>query len=103
MFCFVSGIHFTKHILASPSKSKIEKCSGRTIIELGKNILKNIKKAAVIAEEWLNNGDLPSGKLFDDLYAHVIDIHEEEMFIGFMAFASLKKYNEGGNNNLTVL
>ena len=42
-FCFVSGIQFTQDTVASPSKSKIEKCSGRTIIELGKHVLKNIK------------------------------------------------------------
>ena len=102
-FRFVSGVHFTKDTVASASKSTIEKCSGRTIIELGKNVLKNIKKASVIADEWLNDGDLPSGKSYDDLYAHVVEVHEEKIFIGFMAFVSLTKYNEGGNNNLTVL
>ena len=57
----------------------------------------------VIADKWLQDGDLPSGKSYDDLYAHVVEVHEEKMFIGFMAFVSLTKYNEGGNNNLTVL
>lgn len=25
-----------------------------------------------MAEEWLDNGNLPSGKIWDDLYAHKI-------------------------------
>lgn len=102
-FRFVFGVHFTKDTVTSASKYKIEKCSGWTIIELGKNVLKNIKKATVIADEWLNDGDWPSGKSYDDSYAHVVEVHDEKMFIGFLAFFSLTKYNEGGNNNLTVL
>ena len=51
----------------------------------------------------MNDGDLPSGKSYDDLYAHVVEVHKEKMFLGFMAFVSLTKYNEGSNNNLTVL
>ena len=81
-FRFVSGIHFTTDNVALPSKSKIEKCSGWIIIELGKNIIKHIKKTAGIADEWLNDGDLPSDKSFDALYAHVIDIQEENFLWG---------------------
>ena len=102
-FRFVSSIHFTKDTVASPSKSKIEKCSSQTIIELGKNVLNNILKDAVIADKWLNDGELPSSKTFDNLYAHVIHVYEEKYFVGFMVFVSLIKHNEGGNNNLTVL
>ena len=60
-YLFTSGVHFTIDTVASSSKSSINKCTGRAIIELGKLALKNIKKAVVIAEDWLNDGELPSG------------------------------------------
>ena len=62
-----------------------------------------MKKAVIIAEEWLSEGQLASGQTWEDLYAHVIDVHEEKMFIGFMAFVCLTEYNDGGTNNLNVL
>jgi len=30
------------------------------------------KKTIVIAEEWLIDGELPSGKTWEDLYAHIL-------------------------------
>ena len=88
---YTAGVHFNSDTVSASSKSSTDKCAGRSIIELGKIVLKNVKKAVVIAEEWLNNGELPSGKTWDDLYAHIIVVHEEKMFIGFMAFVCMTK------------
>ena len=38
-FRFTSGVHFTSETVAASSKSSIEKCTGRTIIDLGKTVL----------------------------------------------------------------
>ena len=69
---------------------------------------KKHKKAVVRAEEYLSDGELPSGRIWDDLYAHVILKHTEQFpkdktFNGFMAFVCLTKYNDGGKNVLSVL
>ena len=39
-FRFTSGVHVTSETVAASSKSSIEKCTGRTIIDLGKTVLK---------------------------------------------------------------
>ena len=65
--------YFTVETLCCPLKNKsLETCSGRYILNNERLALRNIKKAIVIAEEWLNDGELPSGKTWDDLYAHVL-------------------------------
>ena len=106
---YISGKHFTNSSIAAPSKTKPnDKVTGRSLIDLARTTLRNVKKAVVAAEEWLAGGDLPSGKTWDDLYAHVLINHEEnapgeKCFIGFMAFVCLTKYNDGGKNTLTTL
>jgi len=106
---YVSGKHFTKETICAPSKTKShEKITGRAVIDLAKLCLKNLKKAVVRAEEFLSDGELPSGQNWDDLYAHVILKHTEQFpkektFTGFMAFVCLTKYNDGGKNVLSVL
>ena len=88
---YVSGKHFTKNTICAPSKTKSdEKITGRAVIDLAKLCLRNIKKAVVRAEEYLSDGELPSGRIWDDLYAHVILKHTEQFpkdktFNGFMA------------------
>ena len=67
--------------------------------------IKNIKKAMVIAEEWLNNGGLPS--TWDDLYEHIIsqtsDISgEKTSCTGWIAFVLLTKYNDVGDEVLSI-
>ena len=102
-FRLTSGVHFTSETVAASSKSSIEKCTGRTIIDLGKTVLKHVKKTVIIVEEWLTDGQLTTGQSWEDLYAHVIDVHKKKIFIGFMAFICLIKYNDGGINKLNVL
>ena len=107
---YTAGVHFTEATLASPAKSKPkELATSRNILDLGKSTLKNIKKAVAIAEDYLNDGMLPSGSTWEDMYAHVKTEYrqqnpkENEMFMGFMAFVCLTKYNEVGVNHLTVM
>jgi len=106
---FVSGKHFTSNTIASPVKSKPnDKASGRYIVDLAKITLRNLKKAGDIADQWLCDGELPSGTTWDDLYAHVLSHHElinskEIIFTGYIAFVSLTKYNDGKKHILSVL
>ena len=107
---YIAGEHFNERSVAAPAKTKPnELASGRHILDLAKTTLKNLKKAVAIAEDWLNDGSLPSGSTWDDLYAHVLveygkeNPKENEMFLGFMAFVCLTKYNDVGTNQLTVL
>ena len=69
---FVSGVDFTVESLSVPTKVRIaEKITGRNIYDLAILSFRNIKKAMALATEWLNNGDLPSGQTWDDLYSHL--------------------------------
>ena len=102
-FHFISGFHFTTYTVESSSKSSIETCVGCTIIKLGKTVLRKVIKTTIIVGKWLNYGEPPSGRSLEDLYARIIEVHKENMFIGFMAFICLKKYNNGITNNVTVL
>ena len=75
---FVSGTHFNKMSLSAPTKNKLtEKITGRNVLDLAKLALKNVKKAIVIAEEWLTDGELPSGRSYDDLYAHILSKYDD--------------------------
>ena len=107
---YIAGDHFNEATVAAPAKTKPnELASGRHILDLAKLTLKNVKKAVAFAEDWLNDGSLPSGTTWDDLYTHVLveygkmNPKENEMFLGFMAFVCLTKYNDVGINQLTVL
>ena len=106
---FTSGLHFTRDVLGCPTKNVTdEKCSGRFLLDLAKSTVANLKKAVVIAEEWLDDGKLPSGKNWGDLYAHLLvrkdEINsKEEVFTGLMSFICHSKYNEGGKNMLDFL
>ena len=103
---YTLGVHITHNIIAAPTKTKPDELeTGRYLHGLEKSTLKNMQKAVAIAEEWLNDGQLSSGKSWDDLYTHVKDTHEAssgkgKSFIGFMAFVALTKYNETGENLL---
>ena len=49
-------------------KDKVTRCN---IYDLALQIIRNLKKASIIADEWLDkDGNLPSGKTWEDLYAY---------------------------------
>ena len=49
---FPSGTHFNKMSLSAPTKNELnEKITGRNVIDLAKNSLRNLNKAIIIAEE----------------------------------------------------
>ena len=108
-FKFISGTHFTNEILRCPTKNmSSDKCSGRFLLDLAKSTITNIKNAVVLAEEWLDDGALPSGKSWEDLYAHLLSRHadinsKEEIFTGFINFVCDSKYNENQTNRLNIL
>ena len=67
----------------------------------GKACFKAYKKAIVIVEYFLTDGELPSGQTWEDLYVHILLQYEaitpkEAVFTGFLAFFSLTEYNDGG-------
>ena len=106
---FISKFHYDETVLSCPHKKVTdEKCSGRYIIDNARICIKHIKKAIVIADECLDDGGLPSGRSWDDLYSHILSeykqINEKEpIFQGFIAFVCFTKYNEEGTNHLSVL
>lgn len=68
----------------------------------------NIKKAVVIAEEWLVNNQTPSGTNWNDLYSHLITSYErihpkERVFVGFGNFVCHTQYNDKGENFLNCV
>lgn len=68
----------------------------------------NIKKATIIAGEWLVSNEKPSGTNWDYLYAHLIENYEkinsrEKIFTGFGNFICHTKYNDRGENLLNIL
>ena len=74
---FSSGTHFNKMSLSTLTKNKLtEKIVGRNLIDLAKNMLKNATKSIIAAEEWLTDGELPSGRSCGGLCAHVLSKHE---------------------------
>ena len=106
---YTSKVHFDETVLSCPHKKMTEeKCSGRYIIDNARICVRHIKKAMVIADQWLNDGELPSGSSWDDLYSHVLsqykDINPKEpIFQGFIGFVCFTKYNEEGTNILSLL
>ena len=88
---YISGDHFTSSMLKCPTKALTKKCSGRFLFELSKQTVANMKKASIIADEWLVNNEKPSGTMWEDLYRHLIDNAErinrkEKVFTGLAAF-----------------
>ena len=65
-------------------------------------MVRNLKKASILADEWLDkDGNLPSGKNWEDLYEYVLsnssDISKENnQYTGWIAFEVLTKYNPEG-------
>ena len=106
---YVSGEHFSPAMLRCPTKTLTkELCSGRFLIDLSKQAVANIKKASIIADEWLSNNEKPSGTVWEDLYRHLILNSErinpkEKVFTGMAAFICYSKYNAHGENLLNVL
>ena len=72
-------------------------------------MVRNLKKASALADEWLDkNGNLISGKNWEDFYNYVIpkstDISEENnQNTGWIAFEVLMKYNPEGENVISAL
>ena len=102
-------VHFDKKILCCPIKiTTSEKYSGQYILDNARVALKNVKKEIGMSKEWLNSGELPSGKSWHDLYDHILSradkIHpKESMFTGLIPFVCFSKYNKESNNWLNVL
>ena len=96
-------------MLKCPTKNlSDDHCSGRFLLDLCKQTVANIKKAAIIADEWLVCNDKPSGTSWEDLYAHLIDNYErinpkEKVFTGFINFICHSKYNDRRENMLNIL
>ena len=77
---YKSDIHFDLRMILSPSKTKLkDKCSGRFLWDLSRAAICNIKKAAIIADEWLVNNDTPSGTNWEDLYHHLLTSYPHEI------------------------
>ena len=69
---YIAGVHFTVNSLSAPTKARpMDKITGRNIYDLAMSTIRNIKKAMAVTDEFLNNGDLPSGQTWDDLYHHL--------------------------------
>ena len=107
--CFVKGKHFNKESLVAPTKArKNEKVTGRNILDLALTVIQNVKKGCAMADEFMDNGQLPSGKSWDDLYQHILsrsgEISKERgPYTGWIALELLTKYNEDGENVISVL
>ena len=107
---YTSGLHFNAAMLKSSTKKLNEdnKCSGRFLLDLCKQTIANIKKATIIADQWLINNDKPSGTNWDDLYSHILENYEkinpkERVFTGFANFLCHTKYNDRHENLLNIL
>jgi len=68
---YTSNVHITRELRVLPKKTN-EQATARYIVELEKLSIKNIKKSIFIAEEWLNNGELPYGQIWYNIYHHVL-------------------------------
>ena len=89
---YASGVHYIPLMLKASTKSlNKDRCTGRFLMDLCKHTVANLKKASIIADEWMVNNDKPSGTSWDDLYAHLLDNYEkinpkEKVFTGFANF-----------------
>ena len=106
---YVSGEHFTVPMLQCPTKTVTkELCTGRFLLDLSKQTVANIKKASILADQWLVDNETPSGTVWEDLYRYLIENSDkinarEKVFTGMAAFICCSKYNDGGENHLNVL
>eukprot|EP00587_Corethron_hystrix_P005332 CAMPEP_0113326560 /NCGR_PEP_ID=MMETSP0010_2-20120614/18606_1 /TAXON_ID=216773 ORGANISM="Corethron hystrix, Strain 308" /NCGR_SAMPLE_ID=MMETSP0010_2 /ASSEMBLY_ACC=CAM_ASM_000155 /LENGTH=498 /DNA_ID=CAMNT_0000186939 /DNA_START=318 /DNA_END=1817 /DNA_ORIENTATION=+ /assembly_acc=CAM_ASM_000155 len=106
----VAGEYFDYDLLTSSTKDPGgHSATGRYLRDIAIKALGHVKKAVAIAEEWLErNPAPPSGRVWEDLYSHVLSQWEvispkERVFTGFYAFVILTKYNKGGVDNLACL
>ena len=59
---YVSCEHFSQEILQCPPKTLTNnRCSGRFLVDLSKQVVADMKKYSIIADEWLVLNDAPSG------------------------------------------
>ena len=106
---FVPGKYFTKETVVAPTKARqTEKVTGCNIMELAQTVIRNVKKNCAMVEEWLDNGQLPSGKTWDDLYHHILSrssevSNERGPYTGWIAFELLTKFKDDGNNVISLL
>jgi hypothetical protein len=71
---YVVGQQFTKHSLKNSSTSGNRLISGTTLLNMGKQTLRNWKKALAFGVEFLNpDGTLPSGTTEEDYDKHVLE------------------------------
>ena len=106
---YVCGEHFNSAMLRCPTKTLTKEfCTGRFLLDLCKQAVANIKKASILADQWLINNETPSGTVWEDLYKHLLENSnkinaKEKVFTGMAAFICFSKYNEGGENHLNIL
>ena len=106
---YVAGEDLTVQLLSAPTKARLsESITGRNIYDLARSSLKHLKKAIALADDWLNNGELPSGNTWDDLYSHLYDKSddisgEKNGYTGWIAFAILTKYNDDNDDGIDLL
>ena len=82
--------------------------SGWFLLDLVKSTITNIKKTVAIAEEFLNDGELPSSKLCKNIYAQVlfrcanIDVKGDN-FYGLINIVCHSKYDANRTHELNKL
>ena len=105
---YIAGRNFTIDSLSSPTKKRMnEKITGRNIYDLAMSTIKNVKKAMAIADEWLQDGKIPSGACWEDLCQHIIsETHlissKKSVYTGWIGFSILTKYNDSDDDALSV-
>ena len=68
---YAVGKHFIKEIISTPSKTKCdEKATGRTVIDLAKVSITNVKKRWSESKNFFTTENSPSGKL-GTIYTHI--------------------------------
>lgn len=67
-------MHFTVEILSAPTKAgPTENITGGNIYDLAMSKIRNIKKAMTVVDKFLNNGELPLGQTWDNIYHHLYE------------------------------
>ena len=67
----IAGQAFTRNSLSRATILQEQAIGGRNLLGHANNTLKHVKKAVAFAEEFMPNGELPSGKTEEDLDRHV--------------------------------
>ena len=69
---YVSRKAITSALLKQKSTNSMILIIGRTILDTAKDSWRQLKKAYVFAQEFLQNGNIPSGKTIEDMFEYVL-------------------------------